>query len=198
MIIAVPSLAIRRQFVITDVATAEAGILAERPLVKVAVVVVLKNPFAGRDFTPDLSALIRPSAMLGAAMARAAVSAIGGEPIESYGKGAVVGTSGEQEHGIALVTTPFGDALRAEIGGGVAWISSFSKRAATGATIDVPLAHKDALYVRSHYDGMSVHLPDAPLPDEIAVLACFASRGRLNARLGGIDADAIIGEDGLR
>lgn len=198
MIIAVPTLAIRRQFVLTDIATAEAGLAADRPLVKVAVVVVLNNPFAGKPFTEDLSPLIAPSAALGSAMAAAAVAAMGGAPIESYGKGAVVGLAGEQEHGIALITTPFGDALRAGIGGGQAWISSFSKRAAPGTVIDVPLAHKDALYVRSHYDGISVHLPDAPLPDEIAILAAFASRGRLNARLGGVDAAEIVGEDGLR
>ncbi|MBN9017748.1 MAG: amino acid synthesis family protein [Rhizobiales bacterium] len=198
MIIAVPTLAIRRQFVLTDIATAEAGLAADRPLVKVAVVVILNNPFAGKPFTEDLSPLIAPSATLGSAMAAAAVAAMGGAPIESYGKGAVVGLNGEQEHGIALITTPFGDALRAGIGGGQAWISSFSKRAAPGTVIDVPLAHKDALYVRSHYDGISVHLPDAPLPDEIAILAAFASRGRLNARLGGVEAAEIVGEDGLR
>lgn len=192
------SLEIRRRLVLVDTATAEAGIAAGRPLVKVAVVTILKNPFAGAPFTADLSPLIGPSAALGGEMATAGVAAMAGEPVESYGKGAVVGTAGEQEHGIALITTPFGDALRAAIGGGQAWISSFSKRASAGATIDVPLAHKDALYVRSHYDGMTVHLPDAPLPDEIAILACFASRGRLNARLGGIDADEIVGEDGLR
>ena len=198
MIIAVPTLAIRRQFVLTDIATAEAGLAADRPLVKVAVVVILNNPFAGKPFTEDLSPLIAPSATLGSAMAAVAVAAMGGAPIESYGKGAVVGLNGEQEHGIALITTPFGDALRAGIGGGQAWISSFSKRAAPGTVIDVPLAHKDALYVRSHYDGISVHLPDAPLPDEIAILAAFASRGRLNARLGGVEAAEIVGEDGLR
>jgi hypothetical protein len=198
MIIDIPSLAIRRQIVLTDIASVEAGLTADRPLAKVAIVVIVKNPFAGKPFTEDLSPLIEPSAKLGAAIAKAAVAAMGGEAIESYGKGAVVGLAGEQEHGIALITTPFGDALRAGIGGGVAWISSFSKRAAPGATIDVPLAHKDALYVRSHYDGMSVHLPDAPLPDEIAILACFANRGRLNARLGGVDAGEIVGQDGLR
>jgi len=198
MILDIPALSIRRQIVVTDIATAEAGLRAARPLVKVAVVVIVKNPFAGKGYAEDLSALIEPSAELGAGMARAAVAAMAGEPVESYGKGAVIGLAGEQEHGIALITTPFGDALRAGIGGGAAWISSFSKRAAPGATIDVPLAHKDALYVRSHYDGMSVQLPDAPLPDEIAILACFASRGRLNARLGGIAAADIVGADGLR
>ncbi len=130
-------------------------------------------------------------------MAAAALAAMAPYGVESYGKGAVVGLSGEQEHGIALITTPFGDALRQAIGGGRAWISSFSKRAAPGASIDVPLAHKDALYVRSHYDGITVHLPDAPLPDEVAIVAAFASRGRLNHRLGGLDAAAIRGEDGL-
>src|SRR3546814_10537347 len=85
---------------------------------------------------------------------------------ESYGKAAVVGLRGEQEHGVALLTTPFGNILREAAGGGLAWISSQSKRASPGSTIDVPLAHKDALYVRSHYDGMAITLHDAPHDDE--------------------------------
>ena len=78
--------------------------------------------------------------------------------------------NGEQEHGVAMLTTVFGNVMRDAAGGGKAWISSFTKRAAPGATIDIPLAHKDALYVRSHYDGITITLPDAPLPDEIAII----------------------------
>ncbi|MEX0757949.1 MAG: amino acid synthesis family protein, partial [Tistlia sp.] len=104
---------------------------------------------------------------------------------------------GEQEHGVALLTTVFGNVLREAAGGGKAWISSMTKRAAPGTTIDVPLAHKDALYVRSHYDGMTLTLHDAPLPDEIAVICAYASSGRPNARVGGLAAGAIEGRDGL-
>jgi hypothetical protein len=89
--------------------------------------------------------------------------------------------------------------LRSALGGGEAWIPSFTKLAAPGGLIDIPLAHKDALYVRSHYDGVSVTLPpDAPAADEIALIVCLANRGRLNARVGGLAADSIVGKDGLR
>ncbi len=191
-----PGLSIRRQFVFAETTFAEMGQSGEPPLRKVAVVAVIANPYAGR-WEPDLGAFVAASAALGEAMAAEAVAAMAPYTIESYGKGAVIGLAGEQDHGIALITTPFGDALRRGVGGGRAWISSFSKRAAPGAVIDVPLAHKDALYVRSHYDGVTVHLPDAPLPDEVAIIAAFANRGRLNHRLGGLDAASIGGEDGL-
>ncbi len=189
--------ALRRTQVVVETSFVEGDAPAERALRKVGVVAVLLNPFAGRSVC-DLSPAVERSADLGRMMARLGVDAMGGEAVESYGKGVVVGLNGEQEHGIAFVTTPFGDALREAIGGGAAWISSFSKRAAPGGTIDVPLAHKDALYVRSHYDGMTLTLSDAPLPDEIAVICCFANRGRLDARLGGLAAADIVGGDGLR
>ena len=194
--IRVPGLRIRRQFLFTEMTQASDGIAGDPPLVKVAVVAVIHNPYAGHPAGP-LDGFIAASAKLGEAMAEAGRAAMAPYGIESYGKGAVIGMAGEQEHGIALITTPFGDAVRGAIGGGRAWISSFSKRAAPGASIDVPLAHKDALYVRSHYDGITVQLADAPLPDEVAILCCFANRGRLNHRLGGLEAAAIAGLDGL-
>ena len=116
---------------------------------------------------------------------------------ESYGKGAIVGLSGEQEHGVAMLTTVFGNVMREAAGGGKAWISSMTKRAGPGAAIDIPLAHKDALYVRSHYDGISLTLPDAPLPDEIAIICAYSNRERLNSRVGGLSKDKIKGVDGL-
>ncbi len=117
--------------------------------------------------------------------------------VESYGKGAVIGIDGEQEHGVAMLTTVFGNIMREAVGGGKAWVSSMTKRASAGETIDIPLAYKDALYVRSHYDGITIKLPDAPLPDEIAVICAMANRGRLNARVGGIKVSEVKGEDGL-
>ena len=158
----------------------------DTPLRKVAVAAIVKNPHAGR-FAADLSAMIEDSEALGAKLAEMARSAMGEYPVESYGKGGNVGTDGEQEHANALLTTVFATPLRAALGG-TAWISSFTKCAASGESIDVPLAHKDELYVRSHYDGMSVTLPGAPLPDEIAVIFCVANRGRLTARVGGLKA----------
>lgn len=95
------------------------------------------------------------------------------------------------------VATPYGNVLRDAAGGGAAWISSATKRAQPGASIDIPLAYKDALYVRSHYDAMSITLHDAPLADEIAVVCCFANRGRPHHRVGGLTVHDAVGQDGL-
>jgi hypothetical protein len=166
------------------------------PLRKVAVVAIVKNPMAGR-FVDNLSEMIQASEALGVKLAEMATQAMAPYAVESYGKGGIVGVAGEQEHANALLTTVFAEPLRAALGGGKAWISSFTKVAVAGSPIDVPLAHKDALYVRSHYDGMTVTLPGAPLPDEIAVIFCVANRGRLNARVGGLKVTEIVGNDGL-
>lgn len=166
------------------------------PLIKVAVCAVVENPFAGR-WAEDLSEVIDASEALGEEIAERAVRLLGAPP-QSYGKGGLVGSRGEQEHVNAALTTVYGEALRRHAGGGLAWIPSMTKQGERGAVIDVPLAHKDALYVRSHYDGITVSVPDAPGPDEMVVIAAYANRGRINARLGGVPADAIAGEDGLR
>ena len=154
------------------------------PLRKVAACAVIRNPFAGQGFVADLSPLVDGSAALGTRLGEAALALCG--PVQSYGKAAIAGTAGEQEHANAVLTSAFGDAFRAAIGGGRAWISSVTKCAAPGAVIDVPLACKDEIWVRSHYDALEVRVPGAPLPDEIVVIAAVASRGRLNARLGGM------------
>ncbi|MBR1223046.1 amino acid synthesis family protein [Bradyrhizobium sp. U87765 SZCCT0131] len=187
---------IRKIITVVDEARSEAGIAATPPLRKVAAVAIVGNPFAGR-YQSDLSSLVTASAALGEEVSAIALAALGPYPVESYGKGAVIGLAGEQEHGVALLTTVFGNVIRATAGGGKAWISSLTKRAAPGASIDVPLAHKDALYVRSHYDGITVALPDAPLPDEIAIICAYANRGRLNHRVGGLASTEIQGLDGL-
>jgi len=166
------------------------------PLRKVAVCAVVRNPHAGR-FVEDLSDLVAASEPLGDEMSRRAAAALG-DPAESYGKGGLVGTNGDQEHINALLTTVFGDVLRKHAGGGTAWIPSMTKRGGAGASIDIPLAYKDALYVRSHYDGITVAIADAPGPDEIVVIAAYANRGRLNARLGGLAKADAKGRDGLR
>ncbi len=188
---------VRRILTFIEETRSEAGRVAEPPLRKVAVVAVIKNKFA-RQYSEDLSELTKASEGLGRMITRLAVKAMEDHPIESYGKAAVVGTAGEQEHGVAMLTTVYGDVMREAVGGGKAWISSMTKRAGPGVTVDIPLAHKDALFVRSHYDGMFVTLHDAPLPDEIAVICCFANRGRLNHRVGGLRKEDIKGEDGLR
>ena len=175
----------------------EAGRAAKTPLRKVAVIAIIKNPFAGEAYQQDLSSLTEASEALGKQITGLASKAMKPYTMQSYGKASVVGTAGEQQHGAAMVTTIYGNMMRDAAGGGAAWISSTSKRMETGGIIDVPLAHKDALYVRSHYDTMTVMIPDAPLPDEIAVICCYANRGQLNARVGGLEAQEIKGEDGL-
>jgi hypothetical protein len=167
------------------------------PVRKIAVAAVLQNPYAGR-FSAQLDLLTDPSPQLGSAFGRRLVAALGGDRAESYGKACIVGMEGEYEHGNALLTTAFADPVRDALGGGKAWISSSGKRGAPGTAIDVPLAHKDALYVRSHYDTMTVAFSDAPGPREIVVIFAVATRGRLHARLGGLKAAEIKGQDGLR
>jgi hypothetical protein len=166
------------------------------PLRKVAVAAVVENPYAGHQ-VEDLRPMIAASEELGHEMAKALLETLGPYKAQSYGKAGIAGLAGEQEHANALLTTTFANPLRDAVGGGKAWISSFTKRAAPGIPIDVPLACKDALYVRSHYDGMTVVLPDAPWPDEIAVIFCVANRGRIGARVGGLRFEDLKGEDGL-
>jgi hypothetical protein len=186
---------IKRLLTFVDEVRHEAGQRAEPPLRKVAAVAVIDNPFAGR-YEPDLGPLTDASTAIGREISLAAVAMLGGKP-ESYGKAALIGMNGEQEHGVAMLTTVFGNAMRDAAAGGKAWISSFTKRVAPGATIDIPLAHKDALYVRSHYDGITLTLYDAPLPNEIAIICAYANRGRPNHRVGGPKASEIKGLDGL-
>ncbi len=189
---------VRKWFLqIDDTLATETGALAEgAPLRRIVIAAALHNPYAGR-FEADLSAFIGPSPMLGEEFGRRIVAAAAGQPIESYGKACLVGIDGEYEHGNALLTNPAANPVRAALGGGKAWVPSTGKRGVPGTAIDVPLAHKDALYVRSHYDTVTVSFPDAPNRDELLVIWAFATRGRLQARLGGLKASEIKGQDGL-
>jgi hypothetical protein len=168
----------------------------DTPLRRAAVGVLIANPFAGR-YVEDLSALTEPSAELGDELGRRAAELLGGYPVQSYGKGGLAGVGGEQEHVVACITTVFGDALRKAVGGGAAWISSATKVAPAGTEIDIPLAHKDALYVRSHYDAVTFRAPDGPRPDELLIVVAVASGGRPHHRVGGLSAQDAVG-DGLR
>ena len=181
-----------------DTLTNETGKEADGDAVrKIAVAPVVKNPYAG-SFSEDLSRLTGPSPGLGEEMGRRLIDLAKGAAIESYGKSCIVGTSGEYEHGNACLTTDFANPVREAIGGAAAWIPSTGKRGGPGSSIDVPLAHKDALYVRSHYDTFTLAFGDAPDPDEILVIFAAATRGRLHARLGGLKAEDVVGEDGMR
>lgn len=189
---------IRRLYTVIEETLHEMGQKRDEPLRKVAVVAVVKNPNAGKGYVDDLSELTEASEALGAKIAAMGAEQMKPYTVDSYGKAGLVGTDGEQEHAVACLTTIYGNVLREAVGGGQAWISSVTKRCGPGTQLDIPLAHKDALFVRSHYDGMTIMVPDAPLPDEMCIICCFANRGRLNHRVGGPDKESIIGEDGLR
>lgn len=166
----------------------DGGPAGEVTLIKAASAVVFKNPFAGK-WVEDLSPLTKPSASIGTVLGERAVGLLRGRAVESYGKGGIAGTDGEQEQVVACVTSVFGDALRAAVGGGEAWISSATKVGAAGTSIDIPLAFKDEVYVRSHYDAMTICVPDAPRPDELLICAAVATGGRVHERSGGLTRD---------
>lgn len=189
-------LKIRRSYTFVENRSSEAGQKAKVPLRKAAAVLVLENPYAGR-YVKNLNQMIAASAALGRELAATALAALAPYKAQSLGKAALVGLAGEQEHGNALLTTAFAEPVRKALGGGKAWMSSMTKVGAPGTSIDVPMNCKDALYVRSHYDGMTLTLADAPMPDEIALILCLANRGRLNARVGGLRFEDIRGVDGL-
>ncbi|MGW7824091.1 amino acid synthesis family protein [Streptomyces puniciscabiei] len=173
----------------------EKGPAPARPVRLAAVAAVIANPYAGR-YSDDLGDLLGPSADLAAELVERCATTLGGGA-QSCGKAAIVGTDGEQEHGVACLTTPFGDALRKRIGG-ITWVTSTTKVAAAGTSIDVPLAHKGALFVREFYDTITVVVPDGPRADEIAVIAAMADGGRPHHRVGGLTLAEATAGDGLR
>lgn len=166
---------------------------------KVVAAAVIVNPFAG-TYADDLSPLVEIGAELGELLAREAMAAlrVGPEAIQSYGKAALVGEGGELEHAAALLHPKLGAPLRAALGGGAALVPSSKKMGGIGQVLDVPLGHKDAAYVRSHFDGMEIRLTDAPRAGEIVVAVALATGGRPLARVGGLTHDQAEGKDGLR
>jgi hypothetical protein len=185
------SLEIRKVVTVVEEVRTDGGRSDGEPLRKAATAVVVLNPYAHRPFSEDLSELVEPSSGLGRLIGERCAAALG-VPVESHGKAVAVGTAGEQEHGNAVKTTVFGDPFREAFGGGRAWLPSVTKRCAPGASIDVPLCFKDEIWVRSHYDTITVTVADAPGPDEILLVGAVASRGRLNARLGGKTKEATL------
>ncbi len=173
----------------------EGGPPPARPPVRGAVLAVIDNPFAGRyveDIQPFM-ALLRP---LGRELAERLLAALGGE-VDAYGKGAIVGALGEIEHG-ALWHAPGGWAMREVLGGAKAIVPSAKTVGPPGARLAVPITHKDASYVRSHFDAMEVGVPDAPRAGEMVLILVMARGGRVHARSGGLRAEEIEGRDGLR
>jgi hypothetical protein len=176
----------------------EGGPVAEKPYRRAAILAIIKNPFAYRyvenivGFSDDLKPL-------GLDMAKFLIAALGDEPkaIQGYGKGAIVGTAGEIEHG-ALWHAPGGYAMREALGGAMAIVPSAKKVAGPGARLDVPITHINASYVRSHFDAMEVGVADAPRADEILLALVMTSGARVHNRAGGLKASEIKGLDGLR
>jgi Amino acid synthesis len=169
------------------------------PTRKAAAIAVIENPYAGR-YAEKLDELIAVGEMLGGLLGERAVRALGIQPHEaqSFGKAAIVGEDGELEHAAAILHPKLGAPLRAAVEKGAALVPSAKKRGGMGAAIDVPLGHKDAAFVRSHFDAMEVRVPDAPRRDEIVVVVVVTDSGRPLPRIGGLQADEIVGKDGLR
>ena len=169
------------------------------PTRKAVAAAVIKNPFVGH-YQQDLQELITIGERLGELLGSKAVEALEVSPsdCESYGKAAMVGSHGELEHAAAILHPKLGAPLRKTVEKGAALVPSNKKMGSCGQSLDVPLGHKDAAYVRSHFDGIEIRIPDAPRADEIVVAVAVTDSGRPLPRVGGLNADEIVGEDGLR
>jgi hypothetical protein len=176
----------------------EGGPRAVRPLRRAALLAVIHNPYAGR-YEPDILPMMGALNDLGVEMAGRLVTMLGGDPkaVEGYGKGAIVGAAGELEHG-ALWHVPGGYAMRRVLGEAKAIVPSAKKVGAPGSHLDVPITHINASYVRSHFDAMEVGLADGPHADELLLALVMTTGPRIHARVGGLRAAEIKGEDGLR
>ena len=176
----------------------EFGPPTQRPLKRGAVAAVLTNPFAGR-YEPNIVPMMEALSPLGLDMSRRLLAAMAVTPqqIEGYGKGAIVGAGGELEHG-ALWHVPGGYAMREVLDGAKAIVPSAKKVGGPGTRLDVPVTHINASYVRSHFDAMEVGIPDAPRADELLLALVMTTGSRIHARVGGLKASEIKGEDGLR
>ena len=175
----------------------EFGPPAETPQLKGYIAAVAANPYAGR-YVEDLMPLMAALKPLGLAMAERLMAVLGGaDRIVAYGKSALVGENGELEHA-ALWHEPGGYGMRQLMERSAAIVPSTKKVAGPGATVDVPIAHAHAAYVRSHFDSIECTIPDAPRANEIVWIQSMATAPRIYDRAGGLrDAD-VKGEDGLR
>jgi hypothetical protein len=174
---------VRKILFVQERVLAEAGVAAAVPVTRVAGIAVLNNPFAGAGHAADLSPLFEAGKLLGERIMPEVIKLLGGVPA-AYGKAAIVGVNGDQEHGAALVHPKLGAPMRAAVGGGEAIICSNVKIAAAGTCIDVPLAHKDNIWAFDYLDTLTVMVADAPRPDEIVVVMVASTGGRANPRIG--------------
>ena len=189
---------IRKLVMTKETIFGDGGKAAAQPVTRAVALAVIHNPYAGR-YVADISAFMDDLKPLGLEMARSLVAALGGKAsvVEGYGKGAIVGSAGELEHG-ALWHVPGGYAMREVLGGAKAIVASTKKVGGPGTRLDVPITHINASYVRSHFDAIEVGIADAPRADEILLALVMTTGARVHARVGGLKASEIKGEDGLR
>ena len=190
---------IRKLVVQVDEIRREMGRDITPPTRRALAMAVITNPYAGA-YAENLDALIAIGEELGGLLGDKCVQALGiapGQP-QSYGKAAIVGEAGELEHAAAILHPKLGAPLRKAVEKGAALVPSAKKQGGVGTAIDVPLGHKDAAYVRSHFDAMEARISDAPRANEIVVAVVVTDSGRPLARIGGLQAHEIQGEDGLR
>jgi len=177
----------------------EMGRSVNPPTRRAAAAAVIENPFAGK-YVEDLTELAEIGQELGSLLTERALATLGipGPSVESYGKAAAVGENGELEHAAAILHPKLGAPVRKLLGKGAALIPSSKKRGGPGVSLDIPLGHKDAAFVRSHFDGMEIRVNDAPRANEILVAIALTDSGRPLPRVGGLTKDQIQGQDGLR
>jgi hypothetical protein len=189
---------VRKRVTIVEEIFHEGGPVAANPLRRAAALVVIRNPFAGK-YVEEIAEFMDDLKPMGLEMAKSLVAALGGQAktIEGYGKGAIVGAAGELEHG-ALWHVPGGYGMREILGDAKAIVASTKKVGGPGTRLDVPVTHINASYVRSHFDAMEVGIADAPRADELLLALVMTTGPRVHARVGGLQASEIKGEDGLR
>ena len=190
---------IRKLIVQVDETCVEMGKTITPPTRRALAMAVIENPCAGR-YVENLDELIAIGEELGALLGNKCVQALGIAPgaAQSYGKAAIVGEAGELEHAAAILHPKLGAPLRKAVEKGAALVPSAKKRGTLGTAIDVPLGHKDAAFVRSHFDAMEARVSDAPRANEIVVAIVITDSGRPLPRIGGLQAHEAKGEDGLR
>jgi hypothetical protein len=190
---------IRKLVIQVDETRKEMGKDVTPPTRRAVAIAVIENPYAGR-YSENLDELIAIGEELGALLGQKAVKALGIEPgqAQSYGKAAIVGERGELEHAAAILHPKLGAPLRVAVEKGAALVPSAKKQGTLGTAIDVPLGHKDAAFVRSHFDAIEARVSDAPRANEIVVAVAVTDSGRPLPRIGGLQAHEIKGEDGLR
>ena len=190
---------IRKLIVQVDETRKEMGQTIDPPTRRAVAIAVIANPYAGR-YSENLDELIAIGEELGGQLGQKAVKALGIEPgqAQSYGKAAIVGEAGELEHAAAILHPKLGAPLRVAVEKGAALVPSAKKQGTLGTAIDVPLGHKDAAFVRSHFDAVEARVSDAPRAGEIVVAVAVTDSGRPLPRIGGLQVSEIKGVDGLR